>query len=105
MVEDAIAGKIDLIIIKLVSCFAGNIVDSLTMVRELKKKYDEATASIEQKKSKKVLFKAFIKNLEDLDSAIQEFDEEFWCNLVQKVAVTSKGHIAIVFKNGMKIEP
>ena len=70
-----------------------------------KDKYDEATTSIEQKKSKKVLFKAFIKNLEDVDSVIEEFDEELWCNLVQEVVVKGKGHIVIVFKNGMEIEP
>lgn len=70
-----------------------------------KDKYDEATASIEKKKSKKVLFKAFIKNLEDTDSVIEEFDEELWCNLVQEVVVKSKGHIVIVFKNGLEIEP
>lgn len=38
MVEDALAGKIDLIITKSVSRFARNTVDSLTTVRELKDK-------------------------------------------------------------------
>ena len=38
MVEDALAGKIDLIITKSVSRFARNTVDSLTTVRELKEK-------------------------------------------------------------------
>lgn len=36
MVEDALAGKIDLIITKSVSRFARNTVDSLTTVRKLK---------------------------------------------------------------------
>ena len=36
MVEDALAGKIDLIVTKSVSRFARNTVDSLTTVRELK---------------------------------------------------------------------
>ena len=36
MIEDALAGKIDLIITKSVSRFARNTVDSLTTVRELK---------------------------------------------------------------------
>ena len=38
MIEDALAGKIDLIITKSVSRFARNTVDSLTTVRELKEK-------------------------------------------------------------------
>lgn len=38
MVEDALDGKIDLIITKSVSRFARNTVDSLTTVRELKEK-------------------------------------------------------------------
>ena len=38
MIEDALAGKIDLIITKSVSRFARNTVDSLTTVRKLKEK-------------------------------------------------------------------
>lgn len=38
MIEDALAGKIDLIITKSVSRFARNTVDSLTTVRKLKDK-------------------------------------------------------------------
>lgn len=38
MIEDALAGKIDLIITKSLSRFARNMVDSLTTVRELKEK-------------------------------------------------------------------
>ena len=38
MIEDSLAGKIDLIITKSVSRFARNTVDSLTTVRELKEK-------------------------------------------------------------------
>ena len=38
MIEDALAGKIDLIVTKSVSRFARNTVDSLTTVRKLKDK-------------------------------------------------------------------
>ena len=38
MVEDALDGKIDLIVTKSVSRFARNTVDSLTTVRQLKEK-------------------------------------------------------------------
>ena len=36
MIDDALAGKIDLIVTKSVSRFARNTVDSLTTIRELK---------------------------------------------------------------------
>ena len=36
MIQDALAGKIDLIITKSVSRFAGNTVDTLTAIRKLK---------------------------------------------------------------------
>lgn len=38
MIDDALAGKIDLIVTKSVSRFARNTVDSLTTIRELKEK-------------------------------------------------------------------
>ena len=38
MIEDALAGKIDLIITKSVSRFARNTIDTLTTVRKLKEK-------------------------------------------------------------------
>ena len=38
MIEDALAGKIDLILTKSVSRFARNTVDSLTIIRKLKEK-------------------------------------------------------------------
>ena len=38
MIEDALAGRIDLIVTKSVSRFARNTVDSLTTVRKLKEK-------------------------------------------------------------------
>lgn len=53
MVEDALDGKIDLIVTKSVSRFARNTVDSLTTVRQLKEKvieiYFEKNTSIQQK--------------------------------------------------------
>ena len=39
MIEDALAGKIDLIVTKFISRFARNTIDTLTTVRQLKEKY------------------------------------------------------------------
>ena len=39
MVDDALAGKIDLIVTKSVSRFARNTVDSLTTIRKLKEQW------------------------------------------------------------------
>lgn len=71
----------------------------------VKEKYDETSEEIEKKESQKILFKAFIKNLESNTKLIEEFDEELWCSLVQEVVVKTKEQIIIVFKNGMEIEP
>ena len=68
-----------------------------------KDKYDKATESIEQKKAKSVLFKAVIKDLENADPVIEEFDEELWCSLVQEVIVKAKDDIRFIFKNGFEI--
>jgi DNA invertase Pin-like site-specific DNA recombinase len=38
MIDDALAGKIDLIITKSVSLFARNTIDSLTAIRKLREK-------------------------------------------------------------------
>ena len=38
MIEDALAGKIDLIVTKSISRFARNTIDTLTTVRQLKEK-------------------------------------------------------------------
>lgn len=70
-----------------------------------KEKYDEATENIDKKESQKMLFRAFIKNLESRTVLIEEFDEELWCSLVQEVVVKSKEQTAIIFKNGTEIVP
>lgn len=42
--------------------------------------------------------------MEKVDTLLEEFDEELFCNLVQGVVVKTKDKITIIFKNGMKIE-
>ena len=67
MVEDALAGKIDLIVTKSVSRFARNTVDSLTTVRKLKEKgievYFEKKDFYTGKVSKNALKWAFFGNI------------------------------------------
>ena len=46
MIADALAGRIDMIVTKSVSCFARNTVDSLTTVRKLKDKGVEVLSLI-----------------------------------------------------------
>jgi len=46
----------------------------------------------------------FIKELEQRDGLITEFDEELWNGTVEKVMVNTEDKITFVFKDGMEIE-
>ncbi len=69
MVQDALDGKIDLIVTKSVSCFARNTVDSLTTVRKLKEK------GVEVYFEKKDFYTA--KSLEN--AAVTALSRVSWC--------------------------
>lgn len=47
---------------------------------------------------------AFIKELEQREGLITEFDEELWGGTVEKVIVNTKENINFIFKNGMELE-
>lgn len=47
---------------------------------------------------------AFIKELEQREILITEFDEEFWKGTVEKVIVNTQEKITFVFKDGMELE-
>ena len=74
MVEDALSGRIDLIITKSVSRFARNTVDSLTTIRRLK-----------------------------LD-LLTEFRDDDWLAMVDYMTVHRKDEVWVTFKDGSKIK-
>ncbi|ADL50572.1 recombinase family protein [Clostridium cellulovorans] len=47
---------------------------------------------------------AFIKELEQRESLIIEFDENLWTGTIEKIIVNTKEQITFVFKDGMEIE-
>lgn len=47
---------------------------------------------------------AFIKELEQREGLITEFDEELWSGTVEKMIVNTKDKITFVFKDGMELE-
>lgn len=70
----------------------------------VKERYDEILESIQNMESKTTIFKSFTRKMEKVDTLLEEFDEELFCNLVQGVVVKTNDKITIIFKNGMKIE-
>ena len=54
-------------------------------------------------RTRKELFKGFIRTLEKQDGLIEEFDAGIWSSLVQEVIVKSKNDIRFVFKNGFEV--
>ncbi len=81
MIDDAINGKIDIIIAKSISGFARNTLDTLKYIRLLREKHVDVYLSKEKEINKKI---GMLKN------EIKEFDENIFNNLVEKIIVGEK---------------
>jgi site-specific DNA recombinase len=46
----------------------------------------------------------FIKELEQREGLLAEFDEELWNGTIEKVVVHSEYELTITFKDGMELE-
>jgi hypothetical protein len=57
-----------------------------------------------ERRAKRERMAAFIKELEQRDGLITEFDEELWNGTVDKVVVYCKDKVTFVFKDGMEID-
>lgn len=57
-----------------------------------------------ERRTKQESILAFIKELEQRDGVVTEFDEELWNGSVEKVIVNTEEKITFVFKDGMEIE-
>ena len=53
-------------------------------------------------KQESILF--FIKELEQSEGLIKEFDEELWLGTIEKVRVNSEARVTFIFKDGMEIK-
>ncbi|MBK5243249.1 MAG: hypothetical protein JJD95_18880 [Clostridium sp.] len=57
-----------------------------------------------ERRAKQENFVAFIKDLEQREDLVAEFDGELWKSTVDKVVVNTEGKITFVFKDGMELE-
>ena len=96
MIEDAVAGKIDLIITKSVSRFARNTVDSLTAIRQLK----EYGVECYFEKENIWTFDAKGELLITIMSSLAQ--EEILTMQIDHVVVHSKEDIRVVYRDGIE---
>lgn len=79
--------------------------------KTLTEKYESIKKGLEgidekrlERSAKQENITAFIKELEQREDLISEFDEELWLGTVEKVIVNTEGKITFVFKDGMELE-
>lgn len=79
--------------------------------KTLAEKYESIKKGLEgidekrlEKNAKQENIVAFIKELEQREGLIAEFDEELWKGTIEKVVVNTEVNIAFVFKDGMELE-
>lgn len=70
----------------------------------IKKGLEEINEKRLERSAKNERIVAFIKELEQREILITEFDEEFWKGTVEKVIVNTQEKITFVFKDGMELE-
>jgi hypothetical protein len=57
-----------------------------------------------ERSAKRESIVAFIKELENRDGLVAEFDEEIWSGTIEKVLVHSEDKITFVFKDSMELK-
>jgi len=70
----------------------------------IKKGLDEINDKCLERRAKRESTVAFIKELEQRDVLVAEFDEELWNATIEKVVVHSQQEITFTFKDGMELE-
>ena len=66
-------------------------------------KEQETLTELSVMRTRKELFKGFIRTLEKQDGITCEFDAGIWSSLVQEVIVKAKDDIRFIFKNGFEV--
>ena len=66
-------------------------------------KEQETLTELSVMRTRKELFKGFIRTLEKQDGLTCEFDAGIWSSLVQEVIVKAKDDIVFIFKNGFEV--
>ena len=70
----------------------------------IKKGLEEINYKCLERSAKRESIVGFIKELEQREGLITEFDEELWKGAIEKVIVNTEEQITFVFKDGMEIE-
>ena len=109
MIEDALAGKIQLIISK----NASTPLDQKTyleryssMVSEFSAKeveFNNTELEISGKKAREAQTRNFVETIREMDAPISEFDSGLWCGLVDCATVYGRDSIKVKFKDGTEI--
>jgi len=94
MIDDAMAGKIDLIVTKSVSRFARNTVDRLK---------ENGVEKIENLTYRRSMLDHFAKELGKQEVLMTEFDTSPWGALIDYMTVRKKNDIDVTFKDGTTI--
>lgn len=71
----------------------------------LKERLDDAIADREAKLQKAESMESFLKEIEDRDEVLQEFDITLWNTMIDEAVVNNDGTIEFKFKNGSKVAP
>ncbi|WP_258880665.1 hypothetical protein [Clostridium estertheticum] len=70
----------------------------------IKKGLDEINDKCLDRRAKRESTVAFIKELEQIDVLVTEFDEELWNATIEKVVVNFQQEIIFIFKDGMELD-
>ena len=68
-----------------------------------KKKYDDVSVEIQQKRTKEELLDAFSKNLKSRATLLTEFDDGLWGTIVDFMTVYGKNDFGVTFRDGTEI--
>ena len=69
-----------------------------------KARYDEVTEAIAERSAKSERLAGFIKTLRVQEGTVAGFDERLWGCMVDYVTVGLDGSVAVVFRDGTRIE-
>ena len=69
------------------------------LIEKITKKQNQ----IKERKSKAICLKAFIKELRERETILNEFDEMVWSYLIEKATVNRDGSVSFLFRNGVEV--
>lgn len=71
---------------------------------EYTEEHDKLQQSIVDRRTRATKIELFMKNLEPQEGPIQAYDETLWNRLVEKMVVTTKDDVSLVFRDGSVVK-